>query len=109
MSRTARRRSSVRAALAIVAPWSGPRFEHHVKGRFGGATEPGEPAGAHHLPQFDLTRLRPETKPGTTGGEAVTRRLNPTGAEVYAERHQAERRNQPNTAKQHNCLGRMVV
>jgi hypothetical protein len=63
MSRTARRRSSVRAALAIVAPWSGPRFEHHVKGRFGGATEPGEAAGAHHLPQFDLTRLRPETKP----------------------------------------------
>src|SRR5947207_15380418 len=63
MSRTVRRRFSVRAALAIVAPCSGPRFEHHVKGRFGGATEPGEAAGAHHLPQFDLTRFRSETKP----------------------------------------------
>jgi hypothetical protein len=45
----------------------------------------------------------------TMGGEAVTHRLNPTGAGLYTERHQAERRNQPNTAKQHNCLGRMVM
>ena len=45
----------------------------------------------------------------TMGGEVVTHRLNPTGAEVYAERHQVERRGQPDAAKQHDSLERIVV
>ena len=42
-------------------------------------------------------------------GEAVTRRLEPTGAEVYAERDQAERSYETNTAKENNCLERVVI
>lgn len=35
--------------------------------------------------------------------------LEPAAAHVYSESHQEERRNQPETAKQQNCLGRMIV
>jgi hypothetical protein len=39
----------------------------------------------------------------------MTRRLEPGGAKVYAERDQAERSYQSNTAKENNCLERMVI
>jgi hypothetical protein len=42
-------------------------------------------------------------------GEAVARRSDPIGAEVYAEGDQAERSDQPDTAKQNDGLERTVL
>lgn len=42
-------------------------------------------------------------------GEAVAGRLEPAGAQVHTESYQADRSNQTKTAKQHDCLKRMIV
>src|ERR1700716_1709030 len=39
----------------------------------------------------------------------ITGRLEPAGAQVHAESHQAERNNQPDTAKQRDDFARMIV